>query len=217
MASVDLTKIQDQIRDRFDAATKGREIALAKSRKIIRSCANAIRAIHRMEFGPAEALIKEAHDELREAEHALGEHPGIFHAGFLQDAQVEFVEANCTLAVVRGEPIPSPEDLGVGDAPYLNGLGDTVGELRRHILDHLRMSDLDRCEELLGAADDIYVVLTTMDYPDAVTHGLRRRTDVARSLLERTRADYTQALSQQRLHDALERHANLLTTETDAT
>lgn len=217
MTSVNLTEIQDEIRDRFDAATHGREIALQKARKVIRSCANAIRAIHRLEFADAVALIEVAHNELREAEQALGDHPGIFHAGFLQDAQVEYVEANCTLAVVRGEPIPAPATLGVGDAPYLNGLGDTVGELRRHILDHLRMNDLGRCEELLSAADDIYVVLTTMDYPDAVTGGLRRRTDVARSLLERTRAEYTTALIQQRLHDALDTHAKLLGTERDAT
>lgn len=207
---MDLNTISEGIRQRFEAKVAGRETALACSRRVIRSCANGIRAIHRGDFDEADRLIAEAESELRGAQESVTGHPDIYYAGFLQDAQVEFVEAKCLYALVHGDPLPTPADLGVGDAPYCNGLGDTVGELRRLILDHMRHGNLDTCEDLLATADDIYLALMTMDFPDAVTGGLRRRSDVARSLLERTRAEYTVAILQKRLADALTEHAQNL-------
>ena len=207
---MDLNEIQDQIRDRFDRKSAGRETALQGARRTIRNCANAIRAIHRHEWDAGLELIAEAEKNLKEAQDALRPFPEIFFAGFLQDAQVEYVEARCTYAILRGEPFPSHTDLQIMEAPYLNGLGDTVGELRRHILDLMRHGELQRCEELLQAMDDLYVVLISMDYPDAITGGLRRRADVARSLLERTRGEYTLAISQQKLESRLAEHAESL-------
>lgn len=204
---MELDGIQEFVRERFDLKSAGREKALAGSRKVIRSCANAIRAIHRHEWDEAARLTDEAETLLREAEEALRPFPEIFYVGFLQDAQVEYVEARCTYAIIRGEPFPTPQDLGIGEAPYLNGLGDVVGELRRHILDLMRHGELQRCEELLDAMDDIYALLTTIDYPDAITGGLRRRTDVARSLMERTRGEYSITLVQSGLRDALREHS----------
>jgi translin len=177
---------------------------------VIRHCANAIRAVHRKEWDTALELTAQAETTLREAEAALQDFPEIFFAGFLHDAQVEYVEARVTYAIVRGEPFPTPEDLSMRDAPYLNGLADTVGELRRHILDLMRHRELERCEQLLDAMDDIYFVLTSMDYPDAITSGLRRRTDVARSLIERTRGEYTVSLIQEGLQSALREHGKKL-------
>ncbi|HVE91482.1 MAG TPA: haloacid dehalogenase [Actinomycetota bacterium] len=205
---MELNAIQDSIRDRFDRKSAGREKALACSRKTIRSCANGIRAVHRSDWDAALALFAEAETNLREAEGALAPFPEIFHAGFLQDAQIEYVEARATYAIIRGEPFPAPEDVRIGEAPYLNGLGDTIGELRRHILDLMRHGELERCEQLLEAMDEIYVVLTSMDYPDAITGGLRRRTDVARSLIERTRGEFSIALIQQGLRNELAAHAS---------
>lgn len=204
---MDLDGIQEFVRDRFDRKTAGRETALANSRKVIRSCANAIRAIHRHEWETAQQLTNEAEEMLRVAERALEPFPEILFAGFLQDAQVEFVEARCTYAIIRGEPFPTPEDLRIMEAPYLNGLGDTIGELRRHVLDQMRHGHLDRCEQLLAAMDDIYGVLVSIDYPDAITGGLRRRTDVARGIIERTRGEYTVSLIQSGLEDALREHS----------
>lgn len=207
---MDLSGIQEYVRERFDRKTAGREKALAGSRRVVRSCANAIRAIHRREWEEARRLTDEAEVELRSAEDALSPFPEIFFAGFLQDAQVEFVEARATYAIIRGEPVPTPQDLVIKEAPYLNGLADTVGELRRHILDLMRHRHLDRCEQLLDAMDEIYAVLTSIDYPDAITGGLRRRTDVARSLIERTRGEFSIALIQEGLQEALREHSRKL-------
>jgi translin len=207
---MNLSKIQEYCRDRLDRKSAGRDAALSGSRTTIRYCANSIRAVHRSDWKEAKALIKEAEKTLRAAEKALAPFPEIFFAGFLMDAQKEYVEARATYAIIRGEEIPAPEELGVQEAPYLNGLGETVGELRRFILDLLRHGNHEKCEQLLDAMDDIYYVLVSIDYPDAITGGLRRTTDIARSLIERTRGEYSIALVQENLEAALKEHAKRL-------
>jgi len=207
---MDLSKIQEYCRDRLDRKSAARDAALSGSRTTIRFCANAIRAVHRSDWKEAKRLTKEAEKTLREAEKALRPFPEIFYVGFLTDAQKEYVEARATYAIIRGEPLPTPEDLKIGEAPYLNGLGETVGELRRFILDLLRHGHHERCETLLDAMDDIYYVLVSIDYPDAITGGLRRTTDIARSLIERTRGEYSIALVQEKLESALKEHAKRL-------
>lgn len=205
-----LDEIQQYCRDRLDRKTAGREAALSGSRTTIRHCANAIRALHREEWDEAQRLIDTAEKTLREAEAALQPFPEIFFAGFLMDAQKEYVEARATQAIIRGGQVPTPEELGIGEAPYLNGLGETVGELRRFILDKLRHGQVERCEELLDAMDDIYYLLVSIDYPDAITGNLRRTTDVARGLIERTRGEFSFALVQENLEAALKEHAKRL-------
>jgi translin len=204
---MDLSKIQEFCRDRLDRKSAARDAALAGSRTTIRYCANAIRAVHRSEWTEAKKLIKQAEKTLRESENALKPFPEIFFVGFLTDAQKEYVEARATYAIIRGEEIPTPEELGIGEAPYLNGLGETVGELRRFILDLLRHGNHEQCETLLDAMDDIYYVLVSIDYPDAITGGLRRTTDISRSLIERTRGEFSIALVQEKLESALNEHA----------
>ncbi len=138
---------------------------------------------------------------------AVRDHPEIRFAGYLQDAQKEFAEAKITEAVVSGAThAPTPEELAVEDAPYLNGMAEAIGEARRHTLDLLRHGRIADGEAVLSAMDDMYAVLVTMDYPDAITGNLRRSTDVARSLIEKTRGDLSVARVSQDLHDALERH-----------
>jgi translin len=204
---MELDGIQEYVRDRFDRKSQGREKALVGSRKVVRSCANAIRAIHRHDWDTALELTAVAESELRAAEDALREFPETFFAGFLQDAQIEYVEARCTYAIIRGEPFPGPTDLQIMEAPYLNGLGDTIGELRRHILDLMRHGELERCEQLLASMDELYALLCTIDYPDAITGGLRRRTDVARGIIERTRGEFSISTIQSRLQKSLADHA----------
>jgi translin len=135
----------------------------------------------------------------------LRDHPDLYYSGYVQDAQKELVEAYCTAALVRGEPLPAPESLGIAPAPFLNGLAEAVGELRRYALDRLRRGDTARVEALLGSMDDIYNVLVMLDFPDALTGGLRRTTDATRAILERTRGDLTFALRQDRLESKLAR------------
>lgn len=199
-----LDKIAEAAREHFTAKHRAREEALALCRETIRLSANAIRSVHRGDFSAAEELIGKAAANLKNTESALAGHPDIFHAGFVHDAQKEYAEAATTLALIAGRPLPSAEGLGVLTAAYMNGIGETVGELRRHLLDSLRDGDVSHCEDVLAAMGDIYDVLVTMDYPEAITAGLRRTTDAMRGILERTRGDFTMAAVQRRLTDRLD-------------
>jgi translin len=182
---------------------RARESTLTACRRAIRSCATAIRAIQRREMPQARELIAEAAAYLSEAEAALGGHPDVRYAGFLHDAKKEFAEANLTLAFIADQPIPSADELGVEVQAYLNGMAEAASELRRQALDCLRQGDNAEAERLLGIMDDVYALLVTVDYPDALTGGLRRTTDALRAVIERTRGDVTNALVIARLQDAI--------------
>ncbi|HEY7875580.1 MAG TPA: hypothetical protein VIG64_10720 [Actinomycetota bacterium] len=181
----------DTLRGELDAKTEAREHGLAASRNAIRSCGKAIRALHRYEVEPATALLDDAQEQLDAARSALSEHRDMLYAGFVHDAEKEVAEARITFALVTNAPFPTVEDIGVPPAAFLKGMAESIGEIRRHILDLMRQGELRRCEELLAGMDDMYYVLVSMDYPDGITFGLRRLTDVARSILERTRGDFT--------------------------
>ncbi len=194
-----LNEIAESVREHLDAKHHAREQALRLSRDVVRLSANAIRSVHRRDFEAARDLLAKARENLAEIDSALADHADILHAGYVNDAQKEFAEASTTLALIAGEPLPTPTDLKIRGAAYLNGIGETIGELRRHLLDELRAGDLQRCEEALTAMGDIHDMLMTMDYPEAVTSGLRRTSDAMRGILERTRGDFTVAYSQRRL------------------
>lgn len=204
-ASSSLSVIVETAIAQLDTINAARENALVISRALIRRCANAIRAIHRHEWLEADRLLNEAGLTAAELRERLRLHPSIYHAGYSQDALKEYAEARLTLALVRGEVLPTAVELEVEAAAYLNGLAEAASELRRYILDALRQGDTHDTERLLAAMDDVYSLLVTIDYPDAVTGGLRRTTDALRAVLERTRGDLTTALRQDYLIDALSR------------
>jgi len=184
-----LDSIAERIRSSFSTLDVAREKVLPLCRETIRHCSNAIRALHRQEFDKAEESLKSARNLLGEIEQAVSGHSELRSTGFVRDAQKEFAEGSITLALVIGKQPPTPDELGVTPTAYLHGLGEAVGELRRYLLDGMRRGDLSRGEELLSAMDDIYNILVTMDFPDAITCGLRRTTDVVRGILERTRSE----------------------------
>jgi translin len=194
----------------LETTNRMRETALVMSRSLIRSCANAIRAVHRREWAEAEELLEAAATAACELRERLNAHPALFHAGYSQDALKEFAEARLTYALVRNLPLPTATDLEVEPAAYLNGLAEAASELRRYLLDSLRKRDTEDCERLLAAMDEVYSVLVTVDYPDAVTGGLRRTTDALRAVLERTRGDLTASLRQDQLVAALQQVENRL-------
>lgn len=200
----DLETIADKIRSEFSAKDAAREKALRLCRESIRYSSNAIRAVHRQEYAQAEAQLASVRSFLDEANQALADYGDLLHGGFVHNAEKEFVEGRATLALIIGKALPGPDELGVGYAAYLNGLGEAVGELRRYLLDSMRGGNLPRGEELLSAMDDIYGILVTMDFPDAMTIGLRRTTDVVRGILEKTRGDLTLALGQRELQRQIE-------------
>jgi translin len=187
----------------LDATNSAREAALVSSRALIRQCANAIRAIHRHEWDDAERLLTGAGAVASELRERLRPYPAIFHAGYAQDAFKEYAEACLTLALVQARPLPDAAQIGVEAAAYLNGLAEAASELRRYLLDSLRKRDGGDAEYLLDAMDEVYSLLVTVDYPDAVTGGLRRTTDALRAVLERTRGDLTTTLRQEQLIKAL--------------
>ncbi len=191
----------------LSARHQARERALAISRQVIRNSANAIRAVHRNDFDQARRLIAEASAGLSETLSIRTDNPEIYYAGFLSDARKEFTEANITLAVISGADIPNAEILGIDPPAYLNGMAEVIGELRRYILDALRRDDTARCEELMELMDEIYGILITVDFPEAVTGGLRHSADAMRGVLERTRGDLTISLQQRRLEQRLAKMA----------
>jgi translin len=200
---MDMKHLYETVKGVLESENHAREEGLSLSRDAIQFCANSIRAVHRGDREEASRLLKSAGDNIERAHSLLEPCPRIYYAGFLQDAEKEYAEAACTIALIDGDPLPMPEDLGVDVAPFLNGLGEAAGEMRRHVLDLIRDDDLDRCEEILGMMDDIYYLLASVDYPSAITGGLKRTNDMVRGVLERTRGDLTTAIRRHSLETRL--------------
>ena len=205
----------EAVRERFEDRHQAREIGLSASREAVRAAANAIRAIHRGELDRADRLLADAHERLRTAVEACDPHPSVLHAGFVSDAAKEVAEAALTRAAAAGDPLPGPDQLGVDDVAWIHGLAETVGELRRASLDAVRTGHLDVAERHLALMQEILSVLTTIDVPDGLTKGLRRATDSARAITERTRGDLTTAAGQRELRQALDAHRSALERASD--
>lgn len=200
-----LEQIGARVRSSLAAKHAAREKSLQLTRDVIFHCATAIRAVHRGEYENARGLLKSARTCLEELNDVLADHSDLFHSGFVHNAQKEYAEAATTLALICGQPVPDPDELGVAYAAYLNGLGEAVGELRRYLLDSLRRGGGEDFEQLFEVMDDIYSLLVTIDFPDALTPGLRRTTDVIRGVLEKTRGDVTLFLKQRDLEQKLDK------------
>jgi translin len=199
--------ISTQIREDFTAQDAAREKALPLCREVIRYSSNTIRAIHRHEIQEAATILSEARRLLGEVDSHLAGCQDLQNTHFLWDAQEEYTEASAVYNLIIGTILPSPLDLGVDNAAYLNGLGEAANELRRYLLDGLRSGDYTHGEKLLSAMDDIYNVLVTMDFPDGITGGLRRTTDVLRGVMEKTRSDLTLSVQQKRLESKLDSYS----------
>jgi translin len=196
--------VSENARLSFEARSQARDKALARARDLTRFAAHSIRAIHRSEADLAHQNLNDARALVEDLKRDLAGYPDLYFAGYTQDAIKEFVEATLTCALIENTPVPAPADLGVEYATYLNGMAETTGELRRRCLDILRQGYSPEAERLLTCMDEIYSVLVTMDFPDAITYNLRRHTDLVRGIVERTRADLTLALREQRLQQALQ-------------
>lgn len=198
-----IAKIADQSVTRLTEKHQARESALRLSREVIRGSANAIRAIQRNELSEAATMVANVGKLVSESREMLTDHQDIYFAGFTQDAQKEYAEASCVYSFIAGTDLPEADEIGVEIPAYLNGLAEAASELRRYILDSLRRNDDSRCEELMQKMDSTYNCMITIDFPDAITSGLRRTTDQLRAVLERTRGDLTMALRQKRLERLL--------------
>lgn len=196
---MELKNLYENVKEILDRENEAREHGLDLSRNGIQFSANCIRAVHREQYEEAARLLEENRKMIEKARSILEPYPRIYYAGFLHDAEKEYAEAHTTFALSQGRALPMPGDLGMGPAPFLNGLGEAVGEMRRHVLDLIRNNHLERGEEILGQMDDIYYLLASIDYPAAITAGLKRTNDMVRGVLERTRGDLTTAIRRQSL------------------
>lgn len=200
----DFSQFTEKVHTVFEALNHARDHALVQARQLTRLSANTIRAIHRGETENAHENLKHAAEIAAGLKQSLANYPQLFFAGYTQDALKEYVEATLTCAIIENKSLPEPETLDVEVSTYLNGLAEVTGELRRRCLDILRQGYSPEAERLLGWMDEIYNLLVTVDYPDALTNGLRRQTDLVRGIVERTRGDLTISLREERLQQALE-------------
>lgn len=201
----EMKDICEGIRSRFDAMDEARERSLDASRKITRFSGDAIKAIHRGEWERADAMMVETGKLIREVNDILKDFPEIYYAGFVGNAQTEYAEVSILYAILHDRDIPDPVDLGIDPAAYLSGMGDATGELRRHILDLIRLDRAEDGEKYLNIMDEFFTEMTSFDYPDAITRGLRKKADTARSLIERTRGDLTNALQAKKLMKSMDK------------
>jgi translin len=199
----ELDRIAEKVRKEMEAKNAARDAALAASRELIRHCALSIRATHRAEYSEAAQLLTRTREIAAQMKGRVSAYPDLYFTGYVQDALKEMAEAHIVYALITNEKLPDPDALGVDYAAFLNGLGEAAGELRRYSLDIVRHGNSERCETVLAAMEDIYSLLVTMDFPDALTGGLRRTTDMVRGVLERTRGDLTIAARQEKLEQTL--------------
>jgi len=205
--ATELAALAEPIRAALDAAHQAREAGLPACRQTIRASSQAVRAVHRRQPDAVAAHLRDASTALAQAHVALGPHPEVAFAGFLHDAEKEYAEAVLLDALVSGAPLPDPVSVGVQPPAWLRGLAEAASELRRHLLDRMRGGEMVTAEALLAAMEAVYDLLVTVDYPDALTGGLRRTTDALRAVLERTRADLTLTVVQRDLQSSIERLA----------
>lgn len=198
-----LETIVEEIRAEFETKSAVRDTALHRSRTLIRHCANAIRATHRGDFDEAQDLLDTARSSALELVRDMDAYPDLYHAGYTQDALKEYVEAQIVHVFIRNGTLPTPAELGVEPSTYLKGLAEAASEMRRYSLDLMRQNKLERAEEILGIMDEVYSQLMTVDFPDAITGGLRRTTDMLRGVVQRTRGDLTTAFRQEMMRQAL--------------
>ena len=199
----ELETIVEEIRAEFEAKNAVRDAALQRSRTLIRHCANAIRAAHRGDSTESVELLATASQAAHELTADLKAYPDLYHAGYTQDALKEFVEAQVVYAFLNDGVLPTPDELGITSSAYLKGLAEAASELRRHSLDLMRQNKLERAEHMLGIMEEVYGQLMTVDFPDAITAGLRRTTDMLRGVVNRTRGDLTTAIRQEMMREAL--------------
>ena len=200
-----LAAVIDEITRQMKQSSHLRDGTLNRSRQLIRDCAHSIRAIHRHELAKAEEMLAAARRDAQAMVESLTDFPDLYHAGYTQDALKELVEAHMLYAFITAGPLPTPDDLQVTGAAYLKGLTEAATEMRRFALDLVRQDRVEEADPYLQMMDEIYSLLVTVDFPDAVTGGLRRQTDVLRGVLERTRGDLTTAMRQEKMRAALRR------------
>lgn len=198
---MNLERVVSKIEEELDEKDQIREVALKSSRAVVRLSGSVLKGMHREE-DVGEAL-EDLRDEASRLSSLLADHPDLWSAGYVESAFQEYAEVGIMLSILDKDDVPSPEDLGVESVPFLLALGDCVGELRRFSLDELKRGNVVRANYFLDRMEDFYTALMRFDYPDAIV-AVRRKQDVARSLLEKTRGEVAVAASARNLQEKLD-------------
>ena len=198
-----LEEFVGEIRTKLEEKSAVRDTALQRSRALIRHCATAIRAAHRGDFADSSAILVQAAEAAGEMSADLEAYRDLYYAGYTQDALKEYVEARMVFSFMTDGDLPTPGELAVEPPAYLKGMAEAASEMRRHSLDLMRQNKLGRAEEMMAIMEDVYSQLITVDFPDALTGGLRRTTDMLRGVVQRTRGDLTTAFRQEMMRQAL--------------
>ncbi len=200
---MNLEEIGKEIEEVLDEKDSVREIAIKSSREIIRIASRVITKLHRRENEIEEIRrIKEEVWHLRSL--LLNEYPDLFYSGFVQNALQEYVEALLLEAIINKKDIPSPKELYVNPSAYLMGCGDVVGELRREVLESLRVGNFNQAESYLQLMEEFYEMLMRFNYPSGLVP-IKQKQDVARALVEKTRGEITIAAMNRNLELKIEK------------
>ncbi len=196
-----LEKVVESIETELDEKDHIREVALKSSRAVVRLAGSILKGMHRQE--DQKAPLADLRDEVSRLNSLVAEHPDLANAGYVEAALQEYAEVAIVLSLLEVDDVPSPQEIGIRSVPFLLGLGDTVGELRRFCLDALKRGDIKRANHFLDRMEDLSHALMRFDYPDAIV-AVRKKQDVARSLLEKTRGEVAVAASNMELRDKLD-------------
>ena len=177
--------------DRLAVLEKKRTSAIDSSRIITRKTKNMIHAIHVGEdYAPMEKeLVTDKESLFRD----VGDEPSVLCSAVVQDALGEYAEAFIFAAIVKGDEIPSFDSLGISPQSWVMGLTDSIGEVRRMILTYLIDGRIDDARALFERMETVGDDVLGFDVPDAIAP-IRRKQDVARSIIEKTRSDITNAV-----------------------
>ncbi|MEF8847993.1 MAG: RNA-binding protein [Candidatus Thermoplasmatota archaeon] len=204
-----LNEIIDKIEKNIDAKDEIREKSLHFSRDIIKKCRKSIQHIHQNSLEKAERYIKQASKELGELFDLTSPHPELFHKGYVENASQELVEAYCLLNIKKGKELPDPDDIQTSYSSYLLGLCDLVGELRREALDSVRKGNSEKADENLKMMEEIYNLVIRFDYPSGLVP-IKKKQDIIRRLIEKTRGELTVANCEKRMEYHTEEFRGIL-------
>ncbi|TXT56697.1 MAG: hypothetical protein BAJATHORv1_20290 [Candidatus Thorarchaeota archaeon] len=200
---MEIAEIIDSIREVIEEDDMIREKALPLTRDAVRKCSKSIKSTHRGEYDKARKFLDEADVMIKEAQKQLTQSQFLSKTKILNTAYQELSEAANFLSLITKGEFVQPDEFDIPGRPYMTGLADTVGELRRAVLDTLRDNELEKSERYLQLMEEIFDELHTLDFPNALIPDLRRKCDVARGIIERTRGDITSTITQERLIEKL--------------
>jgi translin len=101
----------------------------------------------------------------------------------------EYAEARIVLSVIELKKIPSLAELKVPEVPYLNGLLDVIGELKREMYEALRRGNKPEAEGYFKLMEEIYDELLPLRFSNAILPEFRRKQDVGRMQIEQARGE----------------------------